>query len=125
MPLIVRRHDSLDTETAERLVALYDHSPEFGSGEAALTQLQTALGQGTYLYIGWFNDKPIAAIWSQPTDQANARLLRYIVVHPANRGRGIADQLVAQAVAQDKTGGIAQFSPGCGAIRKLLTRLDA
>ena len=124
MPFTVTQAATLDQENRQRLQALYDHSPEFASGADAMQQLQQALAAGDRLYIGWFNDKPIAALWSRQQPDGHDRLLQYIVVHPANRGRGIAEQLMSQVMLQERTLGVQAFQPGCGAIRRLLTRLQ-
>jgi ribosomal protein S18 acetylase RimI-like enzyme len=54
----------------------------------------------------------------------NQRLLHNIVVHPANRGRGIANRLMSETCRLEREHGTTQFVAGCSAIARLL-RIDA
>ena len=95
MPITVHAYTSLENnEVRSQLERLYDTSPEFGDGQDAVSQLEQNLAQYTLLYTAEFNTKVIGAIWC--TGQEDSRTLEYIVVHPANRGRGVADRLVSE-----------------------------
>lgn len=123
MPLTILAHQQIDRpELSEQIAHLYDTSPEFADGHDALQRLNQALAAGDTLYLAMFNEKPIGAIWARLTDQPDTRLMQYIVVHPANRGRGIAEELVRQGCAAEEAKGAQHFKPGCGAIHRLLTR---
>ncbi len=125
MPLTLHALTQLDdARMREQLAHLYDTSPEFADGQDAVQQMDRALAAGDTLYVGLFNDKPIAAIWARLTNDPHTRLMQYIVVHPANRGRGIADMLVRDACDREAARGVAHFKPGCGAIHRLLARQD-
>ncbi len=52
--------------------------------------------------------------------QGESKALEYIVVHPANRGRGVAERLVEEACRMEEEKGVKQFEPGCGAIHRCL-----
>ena len=123
MPITVHAITSLENEEVrEQLERLYDTSPEFGDGEDAIAQLEQNLQQYTILYTAEFNTKIIGAIWC--TGQGESKTLEYVVVHPANRGRGVAERLVAEACRIEEEKGVKVFEPGCGAIHRCLTALE-
>lgn len=109
-----------DPEFALRIEKLYDTSPEFASGSEAVALFDKAFGKGAKLYVGMFNGKPIAAVGCFDEGIDGKCLLQYIVVHPANRGRGIAAKFIKQVTDLEKKQGIRQFVGGCGAIQRIL-----
>jgi len=94
MPLMVESFRfALPDELKTQLVKVYKDSPEFASGESALEVLAEALGgHDSVLYAGVFNDRHICSVLAQ--GDGPHRQLRYLCVHPANRGRGIARRLI-------------------------------
>ena len=122
MPITVHAYSSLDnSEIRDQLERLYDTSPEFGDGHDAIEQLEQDLQQYTTLYTAEFNTKIIGAIWV--TGQGESRVLEYIVVHPSNRGRGVAERLVEEVCRIEEEQGVKKFEPGCGAIHRCLSHL--
>ena len=107
-----------------RVEKLYDNTHEFASGAAAIEFFEAAFKKGHLLYLGMFNDKPIAAIGCFNEGIDDNRRLNYIVVHPANRGRGIAPRLVKQVTDIERKKGVTHFEPGCTAIHQILQRYD-
>ena len=122
MPVIVSAEQQLSPELSQHLAKLYDSSPEFSNGEAAIAKANEVLANQGLVYIGWFNNRPVASIMA--SGAANNRLLHNIVVHPANRGRGIADRLMAETCRLEREKGVTHFVAGCTAIAGLL-RIDA
>ena len=123
MPITVHAYTSLENEEVRsQLERLYDTSPEFSDGTDAIEQLEQNLSQYTSVYTAEFNTKVIGAIWS--TGQGESRVLEYIVVHPANRGRGVAERLVSEACRMEEEKGVKNFEPGCGAIHRCLAHLE-
>ena len=123
MPITVHAYTSLENnEVRNQLKRLYDTSPEFSDGADAIEQLEQNLAQYTLVYTAEFNTKLIGAIWC--TGQGESKILEYIVVHPANRGRGIAERLVSEACRMEEDKGVKSFEPGCGAIHRCLAHLD-
>lgn len=118
MPVIVTAERSLSAPLQAGLQRLYDSSPEFAGGAQAVATCERVLAEGGLCYVGWFNSKPVAAILAYGSK--DARTLRWIVVHPANRGRGIADRLVSETCRLEREQGFEQFLPGCTAIARLL-----
>ncbi len=122
MPITVHAYRTLsDTVFSQQIERIYDTSPEFGDGQDALDQLQQQLHQYTTLYTAEFNSKIIGAIWC--TGQGTSRLLENVVVHPANRGRGVAERLVEEVCRMEEAQGVNQFEPGCGAIHRCLSHI--
>ena len=122
MPITVHAHSSLDDlEMRAQLERLYDTSPEFSDGQDATDQLAQNLLQYTTVYTAEFNTNIIGAIWS--TGQGESRILENIVVHPSNRGRGVAERLVEEVCRIEEEHGVKQFEPGCGAIHRCLSHL--
>ncbi|AWV87522.1 acetyl-CoA sensor PanZ family protein [Acinetobacter radioresistens] len=122
MPITVHAHTSLENaEVRSQLERLYDTSPEFGDGQDAVEQLEQHLAQYTTLYTAEFNTKIIGAIWC--TGQGESKTLEYIVVHPANRGRGVAERLVSEVCRYEEAKEVKRFDPGCGAIHRCLAHL--
>ena len=122
MPITVHAYTSLENdEVRNQLKRLYDTSPEFSDGADAIEQLEQNLAQYTLVYTAEFNTKLSGAIWC--TGQGESKILEYIVVHPANRGRGIAERLVSEACRMEEDKGVKKFEPGCGAIHRCLEHI--
>ena len=122
MPITVHAYTSLEKEELRsQLERLYDTSPEFGDGHDAVEQLEQNLAQYTLLYTAEFNTKVIGAIWC--SGQGENKTLEYIVVHPANRGRGVAERLVEEVCCMEEAKGVKVFEPGCGAIHRCLEHI--
>ncbi len=122
MPITVHAYTSLEKEELRsQLERLYDTSPEFGDGHDAVEQLEQNLAQYTLLYTAEFNTKVIGAIWC--SGQGENKTLEYIVVHPANRGRGVVERLVEEVCRMEEAKGVKVFEPGCGAIHRCLEHI--
>ena len=123
MPILVEAVPDLkDAIVRNQIERLYETSPEFSDGQDAIEQLDQALQGDTRLYIAVFNEKVIGAIWCR--GQGEARVLEYVVIHPANRGRGVSDRLISEVCRLEEAEGAKQFKPGCGAIHRSLARLE-
>ena len=122
MPITVHAKTSIENEEVrDQLERLYDTSPEFGDGQDAMEQLEQNLAHYTLLYVAEFNTKIIGALWC--TGQGESKVLENIVVHPANRGRGVAERLVEEVCRIEEEKGVKTFEPGCGAIHRCLAHL--
>lgn len=122
MPITVHAYTSIDEEEIrDQLERLYSSSPEFPDGATAIAQLQQALAQYTLLYTAEFNTRIIGAIWCTGTGEE--KKLQYIVVHPANRGRGVAERLISEVCRMEEAKNVQHFVPGCIAIHRNLLRL--
>lgn len=122
MPVIVHSLNQIaDENIKSQIIKIYQHTHEFTDGEQAYQALEQAVEQDTQFYVAIFNDKIIASIWSAGT--GDSRLLKHIVVHPANRGRGIAERLISEVCRLEEEKGVQHFQPYCPAIRKTLIKL--
>jgi GNAT superfamily N-acetyltransferase len=82
----------LPEDTAAELARIFEGSPDFASPEAAVAVMRDAVASGDTLYTGVFNNRHIAAVLVR--GEGDTRHLRYLTVHPATRGRGVAERLV-------------------------------
>lgn len=122
MPIqVITVNDLNDSAVSNQIKNLYETSPEFADGEEAVQQLEQELTQDVILYTAIFNDKIIGAVWCK--GQGNIRLLQYIVIHPANRGRGVAERLISEVCRIEEAQGVKIFNAGCGAIHRCLVHL--
>lgn len=95
MPVAVEVAASpLDELLAAELLRVYADYPSFASAEAALAVLKEAVAAGDTLYTGLFNSRHIAAALVR--GDGETRHMRYLSVHAATRGRGVAERLVAE-----------------------------
>lgn len=76
------------------LVRVYTDYPGFASAEAAVEVLRDAVAAGDTLYTGIFNARHIGAVLVR--GEGDVRHMRYLCVHVATRGRGVAERLVAE-----------------------------
>lgn len=105
MPVIVERvSQQLSTEMSEQLLKVYADSPEFDAADAAVNALNTALNQGATVYAGVFNKRAVAAVLV--SGEGDTRQMRYLCVHPATRGRGVADRLVSEVRRLEAENGV-------------------
>lgn len=103
---------------------LYDNSQEFTSGTEAVAFFEQTFKQGNQLYLGMFNGKPIASIGCFDDGETDKKRLQYVVVHPANRGRGISAKLIKQVTDLERKKGILTFIAGCSVIHRILVKYD-
>lgn len=84
----------LSSHIAADLEKVYADSPEFASAAAATQVLADAVSDGDTLYVGVFNGHYIAAVLVR--GESETRHMRYLCVHQATRGRGVAERLVEE-----------------------------
>ena len=107
-----------------RLEQLYDSSPDFDNGETAIKVFEKWFGNGAKLYVGMFNARPIAALLVTDDGIDGQRRLQNIVVHTANRGRGIAAKLIKQVTDLERKQGILNFVGNDVVIQLILNRYE-
>ena len=121
MPITVHAHTSLENNDFRRqLERLYDGSPEFAHGQAAITQLEPRLTQDTLIYSAEFNTKLIGAICCRKLE--DGAILEYLVIHPANQGRGVDERLVSEVCRMQKEQGITRIQASGTDIEQLLVQ---
>lgn len=95
MPVLVERATApLDQVLVDELARIYTDSPDFASPQAAQSVVLDAVASGDVLYAAVFNGRHIAAVLVR--GQGATRHLRYLNVHPATRGRGVAVRMVEE-----------------------------
>ena len=108
-------------ELAERLQALYDADDSQPTGQEVLAIIEHGFARGQYLYVGMFNDKPIAAVGCFDDGQTNAKRLQYLTVHPQNRGRAIDAKFIKLVYDIEIKKGVRQFVPVDEDIHRIMT----
>lgn len=98
-------------ELAERLQALYDADDAQPAGKEVLALLEQGFARGQYLYVGMFNDKPIAAVGCFDDGQTDTKRLQYLTVHPQNRNRAIDAKFIKLVYDAELKKGVRQFVP--------------
>lgn len=84
----------LAADLLQDLQRVYVDYPVFATPDDALAVLQQGVAAGGTLYTGLFNARHIAAVLVVGEDEV--RGMRYLSVHQATRGRGVAERLVAE-----------------------------
>jgi len=108
-PLI--KKPSRDNELAERLQALYDSDDTQPNGTEVLNIVEQGFKRGQTLYVGMFNDKPIAAVGCFDDGQTDAKRLQYLTVHPENRKRAIDAKFIKLVYDAEVKKGVREFVP--------------
>lgn len=113
-----------DNELAERLQSLYDSDNNHPCGESVLAIIEQGFKRGQWLYVGMFNDKPIAAVGCFDDGQTNARRLQYLTVHEQNRGRAIDAKFIKMVYDAEIKKGVRQFVPVDEDIHRIMSEYD-
>ena len=118
-PLITK--PARKNELAERLRALYDEDDHQPDGKEVLAIIEQGFKRGQCLYVGMFNDKPIAAVGCFDDGQTDAKRLQYLTVHPQNRGRAIDAKFIKLVYDAEIKKGVRQFVPVDEDIHRIMT----
>ena len=121
-PLI--KKPARDNELAERLQALYDSDDAQPDGIEVLNIVEQGFKRGQYLYVGMFNDKPIAAVACFDDGQTDAKRLQYLTVHPQNRGRAIDAKFIKLVYDAEVKKGVREFVPADADIHRIMSEYD-
>lgn len=121
-PLI--KKPARDNELSERLRALYDSDDNQPSGEEVLSLIEQGFKRGQYLYVGMFNDKPIAAVGCSDDGQTDAKRLQYLTVHEQNRKRAIDAKFIKLVYDAEVKKGVRQFVPVDRDIHQIMSEYE-
>jgi len=134
MPLEAIAINSLDTplikkparknELSERLHALYDSDDAQPTGAEVLSLVKQGFKRGQYLYVGMFNDKPIAAVACFDDGQTDAKRLQYLTVHPQNRDRAIDAKFIKLVYDAEVKKGVREFVPADADIHRIMSEYE-
>lgn len=122
VPLI--KKPARDNELAERLQALYDSDDAQPDGIEVLNIVEQGFKRGQYLYVGMFNDKPIAAVGCFDDGQTDAKRLQYLTVHQQNRGRAIDAKFIKLVYDAEVKKGVREFVPADADIHRIMSEYD-
>ena len=111
-------------ELAERLQALYDSDDSHPNGVEVLSIIEQGFKRGQCLYVGMFNDKPIAAVGCFDDGQTDTRRLQYLTVHQQNRGRAIDAKFIKMVYDAEIKKGVRQFVPVDEDIHRIMSEYD-
>ncbi len=121
-PLI--KKPARENELAERLEAMYDADDDQPTGSEVLKIIEQGFGRGQYLYVGMFNDKPIAAIGCFDDGQTDTKRLQYLTVHPQNKGRAIDAKFIKLVYDAEVKKGVRQFVPVDKDIHQIMSEYE-
>ena len=121
-PLI--KKPAREHELAERLQALYDADDNQPAGVEVLAIVEQGFKRGQCLYVGMFNDKPIAAVGCFDDGQTDAKRLQYLTVHSQNRGRAIDAKFIKLVYDAEVKKGVRQFVPVDEDIHRIMSEYE-
>lgn len=121
-PLI--KKPARENELSERLHALYDSDDAQPSGKEVLTLVEQGFKRGQTLYVGMFNDKPIAAVACLDAGQTNAKQLQYLTVHAENRKRAIDAKFIKMVYDIEVKKGVREFIPIDTNIHRIMSEYE-
>ena len=121
-PLI--KKPARENELAERLRTLYDTDDNQPNGIEVLAMIEQGFKRGQCLYVGMFNDKPIAAVGCFDDGQTDARRLQYLTVHEQNRGRAIDAKFIKLVYDAEVKKGVRQFVPVDEDIHRIMSEYE-
>ena len=121
-PLI--KKPARENELAERLEALYDTDDSQPDGADVLAIIEQGFKRGQTLYVGMFNDKPIAAVGCFDDGQTDAKRLQYLTVHLQNRSRAIDAKFIKLVYDAEVKKGVRAFVPVDAEIHRIMTEYE-
>ena len=121
-PLI--KKPTRENELSERLIALYDNDDTQPDGADVLSLVEKGFKRGQCLYVGMFNDKPIAAVACFDDGQTNAKRLQYLTVHPENRKRAIDAKFIKLVYDAEVKKGVREFVPADADIHRIMSEYE-
>ena len=121
-PLI--KKPTRENELSERLMALYDNDDTQPDGAEVLSLVEKGFKRGQCLYVGMFNDKPIAAVVCFDDGQTDAKRLQYLTVHPENRKRAIDAKFIKLVYDAEVKKGVREFVPADADIHRIMSEYE-
>jgi len=121
-PLI--KKPTRENELSERLMTLYDNDDTQPDGAEVLSLVEKGFQRGQCLYVGMFNDKPIAAVACFDDGQTDAKRLQYLTVHPENRKRAIDAKFIKLVYDAEVKKGVREFVPADADIHRIMSEYE-
>lgn len=111
----IMRETTYEGELRERIAKLYEadnaDKGDLADSEAVMALFERAFKRGNLMYVGMFNDKPIAVVGCFDDGQTDTKRLQYLAIHPQNVDRGIDAKFIKQVYDAEVKKGVRQFTP--------------
>lgn len=124
----IMRETTHDDELRERIGKLYaaDNANlgDLADSDAVIALFETAFKRGNLMYVGMFNDKPIAAIGCFDDGQTDTKRLQYLAMHPENVNRGIDAKFIKLVYDKEVKKGVRQFMPVDEQVHRIMNEYE-
>ena len=124
----IMRETTHDDELRERNGKLYaaDNANlgDLVDSDAVIALFETAFKRGNLMYVGMFNDKPIAAIGCFDDGQTDTKRLQYLAMHPENVNRGIDAKFIKLVYDKEVKKGVRQFIPVDEQVHRIMNEYE-
>lgn len=124
----IMRETTHDDELRERIGKLYaaDNANlgDLADSDAVIALFETAFKRGNLMYVGMFNDKPIAAIGCFDDGQTDTKRLQYLAMHPENVNRGIDAKFIKLVYDKEIKKGVRQFMPVDEQVHRIMNEYE-
>lgn len=124
----IMREITHDGELRERIGKLYAaenaNIGDLEDSEAVLALFETAFKRGNLMYVGMFNDKPIAVIGCFDDGQTDTKRLQYLAMHPENVNRGIDAKFIKMVYDKEIKKGVRQFMPVDEQVHRIMSEYE-
>lgn len=124
----IMRETTHDGELRERIAKLYTaenaNIGDLEDSESVLALFETAFKRGALMYVGMFNDKPIAVIGCFDDGQTDTKRLQYLAMHPENVNRGIDAKFIKMVYDKEIKKGVRQFMPVDEQVHRIMSEYE-
>lgn len=124
----IMRETTHDDELRERIGKLYTadnaNLGDLADSDAVIALFETAFKRGNLMYVGMFNDKPIAAIGCFDDGQTDTKRLQYLAMHPENVNRGIDAKFIKLVYDKEVKKGVRQFMPVDEQVHRIMNEYE-
>ena len=124
----IMRETTHDDELRERIGKLYTadnaNLGDLADSDAVIALFETAFKCGNLMYVGMFNDKPIAAIGCFDDGQTDTKRLQYLAMHPENVNRGIDAKFIKLVYDKEVKKGVRQFMPVDEQVHRIMNEYE-
>lgn len=124
----IMRETTHEGELRERITKLYSaqnaNLGDLADSEAVMALFDAAFKRGHLMYVGMFNDKPIAAVGCFDDGQTDTKRLQYLAMHPENVNRGIDAKFIKLVYDKEIKKGVRQFMPAEDTIHRIMSEYE-
>lgn len=124
----IMRETKQQDELRERIGKLYAaenaNLGDLADSEAVMALFEAAFKRGNLMYVGMFNDKPIAVIGCFDDGQTDTKRLQYLAIHPENVNRGIDAKFIKMVYDKEIKKGVRQFMPVDEQVHRIMSEYE-